>query len=169
MAWDAKLGRRFWTKVNHGDAMECWPWIARRNQSGYGTFKIADRSWLSHRVAWVLSVGPIQTGMLVCHRCDNPPCCNPRHLFLGTVADNQLDAGRKGRTFLQRHPEMAPARRIPGLKAGAKNGRAKITDLVIPEIRALRAQGLSQREIGERVGLCQQEISNILLGIRWAD
>lgn len=96
------LEERFWSKVDKsGGPAACWPWTASVDPKGYGQFAYADgtrRSGRAHRVAWILANGPISAGMSVCHSCDNPPCCNPAHLWLGTNADNVADRVRKGRS-----------------------------------------------------------------------
>lgn len=93
------LHERFWSKVNRLGINECWPWMAavRRPDEGYGAFYLNGRHQPSNRVAWMLTNGPIPQGLVVCHRCDNPPCCNPAHLFLGTKLDNDKDRIAKGR------------------------------------------------------------------------
>ena len=96
---------RFWEKVEIADSDdECHIWIAGRNKSGYGTIGIAGKSWLSHRVAWVLKHGPIPENMLICHSCDERACVNWRHLWIGTNRDNIDDMLRKGRScYGERH------------------------------------------------------------------
>lgn len=88
---------RFWTKVLPVES-GCWEWQAGRNEHGYGLFatRRSGRS-RAHRVAYERFVGPIPEGLHVLHTCDNPPCVNPAHLFLGTVKDNSKDMMRKGR------------------------------------------------------------------------
>jgi HNH endonuclease len=76
----------------------CWLWMGAHNSRGYGRFKIKGRLECAHRVAWTIYRGPIPKGMQVLHRCDQPRCCNPEHLFLGTHMTNVIDALQKGRT-----------------------------------------------------------------------
>jgi hypothetical protein len=85
----------FWAKVDVSDSASCWPWTGHRDARGYG--RTTKRSTTAHRVAWEVTHGEIPAGLFVCHRCDNPPCCNPAHLFLGTAGDNARDMAAKGR------------------------------------------------------------------------
>ncbi len=145
---------RFWAKVDQSG--DCWLWTAGRTSTGYGTFRVSvapRRTEQAHRFSWELTHGPVPTGLLVCHRCDNPPCVNPAHLFLGTHADNSADMDTKGRRVSM---------------VGETNRWAKLTDGDVREIRRLLAEGsLSQRRIGERFGVTQGTVGNIKWGRSW--
>lgn len=98
-----KTAARFWSRVNKdGPTMRpelgpCWEWIAGKGRDGYGSIRSKGKSVGAHRVSWEIHNGPILGGLLVCHKCDNPPCVNPDHLFLGTQRDNAKDSVAKGR------------------------------------------------------------------------
>jgi hypothetical protein len=86
---------RFWSKVDRSG--DCWLWIGAKDEEGYGFQKILGRMWHASRVSWKIAHGDIPDGLLVLHKCDNPPCIRPSHLFLGTQKENIADAMRKGR------------------------------------------------------------------------
>lgn len=87
----------FWSSVDKKSDNDCWNWTrGRSSQLGYGSFKLGNEQY-THRLAWELTNGKIPEGLCVCHHCDNPLCCNPNHLFLGTVKDNMQDRDMKGR------------------------------------------------------------------------
>lgn len=92
-----KIDERFWEKVDRKGEKECWLWIGNIGANGYGQLSIKNKTISAHRLSWTLNYGPILDGLFVLHECDNPPCVNPNHLFLGTNKDNILDAIAKGR------------------------------------------------------------------------
>lgn len=102
---ELKDQRRFWAKVSIGNLDECWEWQAFKNYQNYGSFGLKNAVKRSHRVAWEDAFGNIPNDLCVCHHCDNPACCNPTHLFLGTNADNVADKVSKNRQIKgETHP-----------------------------------------------------------------
>lgn len=168
---------------NYGDHSKCWEWQRHLNAHNYGTIKIKGKQWLAHRAAYLIVHGSITDGMFICHHCDNPKCCNPDHLFEGTAKDNSQDASKKGRLssgdkhYSKTHPEefkMAKARGArngqcthPELcPKGERHGRARIKDDDIPKIFAMYSTGLTQIKIAEIFKVSNQQISNIIRGVR---
>lgn len=132
---------------------ECWIWTKFRNHKGYGQIGVRDTLNMAHRVAYCIAHGAsfesIQ-GKFVCHKCDNPPCCNPDHLFLGTAADNSRDMSSKGR------------HRVPMLR-GEDHPMAKLTRHDVAVIRSLGGS-VPQRNLARQFGVSQTHIYRILKG-----
>lgn len=131
----------------------CWDWSgAKRTRGGYGRMK----GGYAHRISWAIHHGPIPAGLLVLHRCDNPPCSNPDHLFLGTQKDNMADAAAKGR--LANRPNRASGERV---------GSSKLTATKARQIRELCAAGRTRRSVATQFGVNQASVSNVVLGKTW--
>jgi HNH endonuclease len=107
------LTSRFWSKAIVGDPFDCWKWQSARNKDGYGSFGTGEgtKTILAHRFAWSECRGEIPEGMYVLHRCDEPSCVNPHHLFLGTQKDNVHDCAKKGRRNQSRIRKTTPEQR----------------------------------------------------------
>lgn len=140
---------RFWAKVKKSDG--CWEWVGAVNSRGYGFLWVDKRSFRAHRLSWEIHHGPIPSGLLVCHRCDNPICVNPAHLFLGTDADNNHDMRKKGRAASHR---------------GEKNPRAKLTPEQVSEIRG-RMGEKSGVKLSVEYGVNPTTIHRIWSAKRW--
>lgn len=141
--YSADIIARFWAKVDKRSASECWPWLGAKHskRSEYGWFHVAKapkrKKIGAHRLAWELANGAIPKGLQVCHHCDNPPCVNPAHLFLGTAKDNIQDCLRKQRFMFQREPEKYVEfgrKHKPAM--GLANGKCKLSDAQVAEIRS---------------------------------
>jgi hypothetical protein len=137
----------------------CWVWNAGHSSAGYGKVRWRNRVMGAHRAAWEIFQGPIPTGLLVLHRCDNPPCVNPGHLFLGTQGDNVRDCAHKGRFYGRTH---SPQR-------GEQNNAAKLTAEKVREIRSLySAGGVIFRELGLKYGVTCSGIECVVNRKTWA-
>ena len=140
--------------VRSGD---CIVWTAGKSQ-GYGKVFIRKvnrrtKSVGAHRIAWLLSRGRIPDGMDVCHHCDNPPCVNVEHLFLGTRSENMQDASRKGRTTI-----------------GERNTQAQLSTYLADDIKRVYGSGtMSQRALAALYGVSQSTISRTVNGVHWGD
>lgn len=142
----AGLEARFWPKVDKRAADECWRWTGATSGQGYGYIRIARRCVFAHRTSWALSVGLTHFGLGVLHTCDNPPCVNPAHLFLGTNTDNMRDKTAKGRQA-----------------AGSRHGCAKLSEFDVAEIRRLdSSRAIARRDLAARYGVTKEAISYIV-------
>lgn len=114
IGWPRPVEGRFWPRLDQSGGPEaCWPWTGSRTRTGYGKCSVDGRHVAAHRLAWQLTNGPIPDGLHVLHRCDNPPCCNPGHLFLGTHTDNVRDMLAKGRGRATRAPRPSEVQGAP--------------------------------------------------------
>lgn len=91
------LSDRIWARIDRRGPDECWPFIGNRTADGYGKLTYGRSSVAAHRFVFEQTNGPIGRGLFVCHRCDNPACCNPGHLFVGSPKANTQDSLIKGR------------------------------------------------------------------------
>lgn len=152
------LSDRFWLKVQKTET--CWIWTGARRPEGYGVIGGGPRGSKTLRathVSYELNVGPIPAGQWVLHRCDNPRCVRPDHLFLGTHQDNVDDAKAKGRA------------KNPPLHLGEKCHLAKITAEQVREIRAAAAAGESYSSIAKRYPLSKDGVGTIVRRECWKD
>jgi hypothetical protein len=146
---------RFWRKVARTGPAECWLWLAGRNPKGYGRFGMHGSAVFAHRQAYALTVGAIPEGMYVCHRCDNPPCCNPEHLFLGTHADNIRDMTRKGRADRdKKRGDLNGSRKHPASRPrGPQHPRWKQAPELCSSMRSMLAAGIPYLAICQIYGV----------------
>ena len=150
---------KFWKRIKKGKENECWEWQHGKFSTGYGRtvltcVGIKGKQGLAHRVAWALT---FNDGVMpspkeeVCHKCDNPPCCNPSHLFLGSHKDNMLDAIYKGRLD----------------NRGEQNGKAILTKEEVLEMRRLRRDGMFFKDIAARMGRKEGTVYYAVMGKNW--
>ncbi len=128
----------------------CVEWVHHRNALGYGKIRSEGKQVLAHRAMWEFKRGPIPPGMKVCHHCDNPPCCNVDHLFLGTDADNMADMVAKGRSA-----------------KGPSKSNTKLTAASVIAIRQRLADGETHRVIAAAFGISPMHVSGIKCGRSW--
>ena len=150
----------------------CWEWIGARTTAGYGELVVDGKVNYTHRLSWELHNGPIPAELFVLHRCDNPPCFRPDHLFLGTHQINIADKMTKGR---HRHGHLYgddhPARKHPEtfLKYGEDHHNARITWAIVREIRASYATSETKASIAKRLGLNRGTVYKIVNQQQWKE
>jgi hypothetical protein len=150
---DINVENRFWSKVLTGEDDVCWEWQACYTGIGYGQFGYKGKNILSHRFSYLLNKGPIENGLHVLHKCDNPKCVNPSHLFLGTAQDNMIDMNNKGRG---NQPK------------GEKQHFAKLTEKQVIEIRQKYAtNNYTHRQLGKEYNVSNVVVCNIINRIIW--
>lgn len=166
-----------WKYIQRQDENECWPWTGhvaadRRghpNRTGYAKFCYAGRKFYAHRVAYLLAnPGSIDLAWapdkLVLHSCDNPICCNPKHLFLGTQSDNMVDMTHKKRGTYQETNIIAASH-----YGSTESHRAKLTAEGVREIRELSARGMTRKQLADRFGVSVQTIKAVRSGRHYSD
>ncbi|MDE2103786.1 MAG: HNH endonuclease [Patescibacteria group bacterium] len=149
--------KSFWARVDSSGGQDaCWPWIPPYQVGlGYGRLKLPNGMLvLAHRLAYFLETGTDPQDWMVCHRCDNPRCCNPAHLFLGDHQTNMADMRAKGRA---RAPEQH----------GSANPQAKLSERDVGVIRSQIAAGHTNCDIAKRYSVTHQLISRIRRGEIW--
>jgi hypothetical protein len=150
---------RFWSKVDQSAGPEaCWNWLGFRFWDGYGDFCLPrsagpKRHVRAHRFSWQLHFGPVPEGYNVCHACDNPACVNPSHLFVGTQADNNHDAIRKGR--------------MTAVLRTRRKRIAMLSESSVGWIREMAAEGFNSNQIAWLFGGSPRHIRNVVAGTRW--
>lgn len=130
-------------------ASECWLWQRHTNAKGYGQLRWNGKKQRVHRSSYQAFIGPIPKGLIVRHTCDTPQCCNPKHLLIGTHADNSRDMVKRGRSV-----------------RGEKNPEAKLT---WDDVRAIRASTEPVRVLADTYGVSRTQISRILKNQRWVE
>lgn len=138
---------RFWEKLERADG--CWTWPYGGHPFGYGSTTFRGHRKLTHRLAWELTHGAVPPGLYVCHKCDNPPCCRPEHLFLGTPLDNARDRTRKGRSRKRGTPLV-------------------LTESDVRQIRVRRAAGETLVRIAAAFGVDHSAVWQIVHRKAWA-
>lgn len=145
---------RFWVKVQRGP--DCWEWLGHRDRgTGYGDFRVGDKHVKAHRFSYQTSYGQIPKGLFVLHRCDNPPCVRPSHLYLGTTLDNTRDMFARGRASL-RH--------------GEHNGKARLTWIAVRRIRRVYSGKYGElTDLARYYGVDACTIGDIVAGRTWPE
>lgn len=144
----------FWERVEKKGPDDCWFWKLGLFSSGYGQLRDGSKKRRAHRVAYELTYGPLPPCICVLHHCDNRPCCNPAHLFLGTHGDNARDRKDKGRSG-----------RLPG----EDNPAAKLSSEQVAQIRDLAAKGKAHKEVGIQFDIHYNHVGRIVRGERWTN
>lgn len=163
MTWTNNTPEHFWANVGVTHEDTCWEWKLWRDKDGYGHVRWNKKGVLAHRKAWELARGSIPDGLCVLHSCDNPPCCNPAHLHLGTNVENTRESVEKGRRATgnrngsRRHPERLVRR------FGDTNPAAKVVDSTIAAIRAAYVPGrVRQKDLARQFGVSQSYVSLVV-------
>jgi hypothetical protein len=162
--YEKKTRRRFLKKIKRDPNTGCIRWTARCFHNGYGQFHYRGRKIKAHRyVAWKFGIiNTLGSKQVVCHRCDNPSCINPRHLFAGSQKDNVRDSIKKGRFSFNHRQNLKR-----GGHYGATHPQAILSEKDILTIRAKYASGISQRALAREYGVARTTISSIVIRRSW--
>lgn len=156
----------------------CWPWLGTKNGQGYGVLRAGGKQLKAHRVA-LARTGVEVGGLQVLHACDNPPCCNPKHLRAGTNDDNVRDRVERNRSARgsangsHTRPESRPrgdrngSRMHPEKFRGSRNGFARLTEEQVVAIRARHSAGETQTALAREFGVAQTTVSAAVRGVKW--
>ena len=150
---------RFWNKVIKTD--DCWIWTAYRNENGYGCYKLSGKLILAHRAAFLFTFGHLPQTKNICHHCDNPPCVNPSHLFVGTQSDNVHDCFNKGRGV---PPNLKDREKV---YTGSLNPNSKLSEDDVIFIRYLLSVKTKQKHIAEMFNVHIATIERIASKKSW--
>lgn len=167
--WNSLDFSRFWSKVKIGKPTECWPWMACKTRMGYGQFSLGGRAtgrFIAPRIAWAMCHHTLEIPFHVLHKCDNPPCVNPSHLFLGDDTVNVRDAMKKGRFCRGEAMSKALMGHMP---RGEKHHNVKLTADQVLLIRRLYGEGeSSQSSLGKHFNVKTTTIQAIVDRRTWA-
>lgn len=150
--------QRFWGRVDVKSEDECWVWLRGLSNRGYGKVTKDGKCTGAHRVSYEISKGKIPDGLCVLHKCDNPACVNPHHLFLGTLSDNIQDSIKKGRFRKGYHPSEYRPRGY----AYPHGFPVKLTPEIIDQIKSLTQNGERQIDIAKKFGIDQSTVSRVI-------
>ncbi len=159
--------QRFMANVKKCDN-GCWEWQGVRGSTGYGRLRVNKQTIWTHRLSWSLHYGNIPIGLYVLHRCDNPPCVNPDHLFLGTQHDNMQDAAVKGRIVSSFGDQNGTRLHPETVRRGEKNPAAKLTTENVVEIRQIYGnRKMTYEQLGNAFNVNPATICRIIKRKKW--
>lgn len=158
----------FWSLVDaSAGPTACWPWLGKRHARGYGNFNIKGKVYRANRIALFLATGEDPGHSGSCHSCDNPPCCNPEHLFAGDQGANAKDMmqkGRGGKLKGDAHPSHLHPENLP---RGEGHALSKLTDIAVIEIRTLFESGKSKSQLARDFSISHRLVRNVIARKTW--
>ncbi len=156
---DEESQKFFWSKVDMPHRKKCWEWQGAKTKTGYGNVRHNKKYLRAHRVAWELVNFEVPDGYIVCHVCDNPSCCNPDHLMLGTIRSNAADMMFKNRSAYNKKKFF-----------GTDNHNAKLDKEKVKNIRRLyREREYNQYQLADFYNVSQHTISSVIKHETWKD